>query len=77
MAPRERTLRGIQYRVDADQGDLGAQLASPLEREVDSAPGVDRPKDGRMAGGDRRLTTKMFAPNIDEVGVGSERGSEQ
>ena len=77
MTPREWTLRGIQYGVDADQGDLGAQLASPLEREVDSAAGVDRAKDGCMAGGDCGLTTKMFAANINEVGVGGERGSER
>jgi hypothetical protein len=77
VAPCERTLRGIQHGVDADQGDLGAQEPSPLDREVDSAPGVDRPKDGRMAGGDFGLTTKMLAANIDEVGVGGERGSER
>jgi len=29
-----------------------------------------------MAGGDCGLTTKVFAANIDEVGVGGERGRE-
>lgn len=63
--------------MNPNQSDLGSQQADALYGTVIRAARVDAPEECRMSGADRDPPAKVFAADVDELGIVGEGGSKR